>query len=244
MASLFPVLGILALAFGPIAFFLWYAYSRDQLEPEPRRLVLKLFGWGLLAAIPALLLQRVLPLPYWVMGLLVMPVVNELLKFWVVRQQVYRHPEFDEPLDGIIFAAAVALGFATVTLVLAMVLTYFRIAQVTVPGVNLALAPWRSVLSLFALQGIWGVAGHALWSSLWGYTLGLAKFSPAPQRRPLMLRGLLAAIACHATFNALAMEPSWWLNRLGLGLLVVVLWFVVMRCLRQAAAISPFRSQA
>ena len=39
--------------------------------------------------------------------------------------------------------------------------------------------------------------------------------------------------------NALALESSWWLNRVGLVLVIAVLWFVVMRCLRYALALSP-----
>jgi hypothetical protein len=51
--------------------------------------------------------------------------------------------------------------------------------------------------------------------------------------------GLLAAMLSHAAFNALALEPSWWLNRVGLVLVITALWFVVMRCLRYALALTP-----
>ena len=36
------------------------------------------------------------------------------------------------------------------------------------------------------------------------------------------------------------MEPDWWLNRVGLVLIVGVLLFVVLRCVRYAGALSPF----
>lgn len=54
-----------------------------------------------------------------------------------------------------------------------------------------------------------------------------------------MLRGLGAAILCHAAFNSLLLEANWWLNRLGLVALIALLWFVVLRCIRYALAIAP-----
>jgi hypothetical protein len=42
----------------------------------------------------------------------------------------------------------------------------------------------------------------------------------------------------HATFNALAMEPNWWLNRLGLVLVIALLGLVVRRCLNYALAMG------
>ena len=43
---------------------------------------------------------------------------EEIAKFLAVRLFVYRNHEFDEPLDGIIYAAAAALGFASLENVL------------------------------------------------------------------------------------------------------------------------------
>jgi len=43
-----PVLAILA-AFVPAVLWLWFFYSRDRYEREPKALIIKLFFWGLLA---------------------------------------------------------------------------------------------------------------------------------------------------------------------------------------------------
>ncbi|MEO1070286.1 MAG: PrsW family glutamic-type intramembrane protease, partial [Cyanobacteria bacterium J06638_6] len=100
------VVGIVALALAPLAFVLWFFYTRDRLNPEPRGLVLRVFLLGLLAFIPVFLVRQWIPSPPWLMAVLIVPVLAELAKFWVVRAGVYNHPEFDEPVDGIIFAAA------------------------------------------------------------------------------------------------------------------------------------------
>ncbi|MBE9138573.1 hypothetical protein IQ254_15475 [Nodosilinea sp. LEGE 07088] len=40
-------------------------------------------------------------------------------------------------------------------------------------------------------------------------------------------------------FNVLVLASIWWLNRLGLGLAIAILWFVVLRCLHYALALMP-----
>jgi RsiW-degrading membrane proteinase PrsW (M82 family) len=236
------VVGIVALAIAPLAFFLWFFYTRDKLEPEPRDLVLKIFFFGLLASIPVLLVQYWIPLPYWLMGLVIVPILAELAKFLVVRVGVYNHPEFDEPLDGIIFAAAAGLGFATLGVIGSMLLAYFNVSRVGIPATATSMATFKAVLEMFAVQGLLAAPGHALWSALWGYALGLAKFLPShAQTSRFVLQGLVAAMLAHAAFNALAMEPDWWLNRVGMVLLIAVLFWVVMVCIRKAEALSPYQ---
>lgn len=236
------VVGIVALALAPLAFVLWFFYTRDRLNPEPRGLVLKVFIGGLLAFIPVFLVRQLIPLPVWLLVVVVIPILAELAKFWVVKVGVYNHPEFDEPVDGIIFAAAAGLGFATLEVVGSMLYAYFTVARLGVPGEAIAASVWPAVLSMFALRGLLSGPGNALWSSLWGYALGLAKFSPRGTGNGLVRNGLLAAMLSHAAFNALALESNWWLNRVGLVLVIVVLWFVILRCLRYALAQTPKRS--
>lgn len=231
------LLGIVALALAPVAFFLWFFYTRDKLNPEPRGLILTLFILGLVASVPVLLLQQI-PLLPWLMAVIVVPIVSELAKFAVVYTKVYHHPEFDEPVDGIIFAAVTGLGFATLAVVGSMVLAYLNLLPLAVPNGD-QLPAWTAVLQMFALQGLLVAPGHALWSALWGYGLGRAKFSPAPQSKALVIRGLGAAMLCHAAFNSLLLESHWWLNRLGLVALIALLWFVVLRSIRYALALAP-----
>jgi RsiW-degrading membrane proteinase PrsW (M82 family) len=118
---------LLSLFFGfaPMFIFAWLVYQLDRYEKEPGRLLGGVFLWGaVVAAGSAFLINTLLGLEiYFFTGSeaatnlttasIVAPVVEESLKgfavlivFWVFRQ------EFDSLLDGILYAAITALGFA------------------------------------------------------------------------------------------------------------------------------------
>jgi RsiW-degrading membrane proteinase PrsW (M82 family) len=118
---------LLSLFFGfaPMFIFAWLVYQLDRYEKEPGRLLGGVFLWGaVVAAGSAFLINTLLGLEIYFFtgseaatnlttGSIVAPVVEESLKgfavlivFWVFRQ------EFDSLLDGILYAAITALGFA------------------------------------------------------------------------------------------------------------------------------------
>ena len=102
---------ILAVALGPCLFWLWFFIRRDRLEPEPQALVARLFFLGCASVVPAALLEAPIPAP--LDAILGAPVIEELTKLLVVYLFIYRHVEFDEPMDGITYGVSCALGFAT-----------------------------------------------------------------------------------------------------------------------------------
>lgn len=241
MTVISTVLGLIALVIAPIAFLLWYVYTRDKLNPEPRGLVFKIFLGGIIAASIIGLglgaLQALTSIPKAWLAVGVVPVLAELGKYIVVRWGVYDSAEFDEPVDGIIFAAVAGLGYATLENITTLLLTYFTVSQVTVPGTE-AISPLQAGLDLFAVRGLLGAIGHGLWSGFWGYGLGLAKFLPSGQGQGLVRVGLLAAMLSFALFNAMALLPGL-LPRLGMVALLAVSWFVILRALDRALALTP-----
>ena len=169
---------LLFLALAPGIFLLWYIYRKDRYEPEPLRLVLWIFLLGALSVIPAGLFETLFPES--ISGFIVAPVVEELTKFLVVFLFVYHRAEFNEPVDGIVYAAAASLGFATVE----------NILYVLDGGVATGIV--RAVAS---------VPGHVIFSCIWGAALGLAKFRPGPSRFGIVAAGLLGAMVLHGVFN-------------------------------------------
>lgn len=179
--SLFLMIELLLLAVIPGIVVMWYIYSKDTTEPEPIRLVIRVF----LFSAGATLIFGCLPIPDidpLFDASIVAPVCEELLKFSIVYLLVYRLDEFDEPVDGIIYSTASALGFATME----------NIFYVFENGIGTGIL--RAVLS---------VPGHALDSCFWGFALGVAKFRPSDQQKPIIFAGLCAAMVSHGLFNFL-----------------------------------------
>jgi hypothetical protein len=117
--------------------------------------------------------------------------VEELIKLFMVYIYAYRQPAFDEPLDGVIYSATAALGFAAVE--------------------NIVYLAQNDPM-LVLLRGPLSNPGHALFSSVWGLSMSRAKAAPnlARERFPIIMRGWLAASILHSLFDILLVASSRW----------------------------------
>jgi RsiW-degrading membrane proteinase PrsW (M82 family) len=220
------MLELLVLAIAPALFIFLYIYRKDCYEPEPLSLVLWVFFLGALSVIPALLLE----MPFTDEGVsstIAAPVIEESLKFLVVFLTIYRNPKFDEPMDGIVYAMAAGLGFATIE----------NIFYVLDGGVAVGI-----------LRAIASVPGHVIFSCIWGFALGTAKFRPETKRIWIILPGLFGAMFLHGLFN-FSLE---FLEASGIVLILFVIipagWWMTCRNIRcahtdPASASSRFLSQ-
>jgi RsiW-degrading membrane proteinase PrsW (M82 family) len=229
-------LGALIVPMIPGVLWLWVFYRTDWYEPEPKRLVLATYGLGILAILPAFAGERLAgwffpflsrlvddgaaQFPVWpaLMGcFLVVGPCEEISKFLAVRLFVYDHEEFDEPLDGVIYAAAAALGFASLENVL----------YVTDWHTGHVLWGTLGVRSLFALPG------HVIFAATWGYALGRKKFD----RRYPLLGMVLAASLLHGLYDFLLLYPP---TRPLVFLYMSLMVPVLVRQIRLLRARSPF----
>jgi RsiW-degrading membrane proteinase PrsW (M82 family) len=215
--------------------FLWAFYREDRHEHEPIWMVALALGWGALAIVPALWLEgRLLPaglsgedpLKMRVLGLLlVVGPVEEFCKFAGVRFYIWRHSQFNEPMDGIIYAAAAATGFALVENF------YFMVDQ---PAAILGRGPA-------------GTLAHILFAGFWGSALGWARFCSPWRGRGLIALGLLWGSLSHGLFDLLSLSANYdlpgWAARLGLALLMVGSYLVLRRQMLRASAESPFQKE-
>jgi RsiW-degrading membrane proteinase PrsW (M82 family) len=230
-------LAALLLPMVPGVIWLWIFYRTDWYEPEPKRLVLATFGLGVLSILPAFAGERaaalvypflehieqatqshnVAALPMLVGCFLVIGPCEEVAKFLAVRLFVYRHREFNEPLDGIIYAAAAALGFAS----LENVLYVFDWHTHTVHWGTLGV---RSLLAL---------PGHVIFSTTWGYALGRKRFNANYRVWPMVL----LAAWLHGLYDFLLMYPP---TRALIVLYMSLMVPVIVRQIRQLRSESPF----
>jgi len=118
------LLSILA-GFLPMLLYAWLVYFMDRYEKEPGKLLGGVFLWGaVVAAGGAFLVNSALGMSVLAFtgsetaadlatGSLIAPVVEETLKaFAILVVYLLFRSEFDSYLDGIVYAAIAALGFA------------------------------------------------------------------------------------------------------------------------------------
>lgn len=192
------------LGFVPMFFLAGLIYWLDRYEKEPKLLLGGVFGWGaIVAVIGALILQIVLNESVLALtgsevageiagSSLFAPVTEEVLKGLAVLLVflIFRH-EFDSILDGIVYAAIVALGFAATE----DVLYYFSSYQEE--GMS-------GLLILFFLRFVIFGWQHAFFTAFTGIGLAVARLT----RNPLLqvaspVAGLFVAMFFHSLHNSL-----------------------------------------
>lgn len=173
-------------------------YLRKDAHPEPNRLVLKIFFFGIIAAFLAIFLERgfhflisFLKNQKTLSSILAIflggALIEEYSKYLAVRIGVYKNSELDESVDILLYMIISALGFASLENIL--VLSSFH-PFLTI-GKALETMAWRFVSATFL---------HALCSGLVGYFLALS-FLYSKKRRWLVLAGLIIATALHGLYN-------------------------------------------
>src|SRR5262249_32752502 len=226
--SVQPVLILrLLLAILPPLALVAFFYRQDRREPEPRGHVAGAFALGLLTVAPALLLaqlaERLLPgLAASTAGdaFVLTGGIEEASKLAVLLASVYGWTEFDEPMDGIVYAVALSLGFATT---------------------ENALYVLRGGAAVAALRAFFTVPGHALVGAVLGYCVGRARVS---RRRlhsaALLAGGFLLAASLHGLFDFILLVTSGWRALSLLSVLSAALWVLALRWMRSAQIRSPF----
>ncbi|MBP1466352.1 PrsW family intramembrane metalloprotease [Candidatus Chloroploca sp. M-50] len=222
MAFLIAVL----LSFIPAFFYASIVYWLDRFEKEPKRLLVGAFLWGALVATigaiiwtsalevgVAMLIADELMLEFTGTALLA-PIVEEVLKGIAVGLIFLIAPyEFDSVLDGMVYGAITALGFAATENVLYL---YFLGYQD---------GGYESMFALFILRVILGGWGHAVYTAFFGMGLALARLRRGTFSRIFFpLLGLFIAIFLHALHNGMAVLLGEALGLAGLALILMVDW--------------------
>jgi RsiW-degrading membrane proteinase PrsW (M82 family) len=163
------ILAGVVLALVPAFIWLAFFYLQDRLEPEPKGYILGVFLLGALlaSAVGIPLVENLFRVSKWIYSdtlttilgsILVVGFIQEFLKYAAVRYSVFPSAEFDEATDGVIYATAAGLGYATVLNI------QFVIAN---GGVALGSSVIRMVVVALAQASFAGITG---------YFLGRAKF--------------------------------------------------------------------
>lgn len=189
---------LLSVAIAPALALLSYFYLRKEIAKEPSKLLLHSFIYGAILTFPILFIQHVIQEEELFSSLflhqaLVTSALEEFFKWLILVIAIYKHVEFDDPYDGILYGASVALGFATVENIL-FLLNF---------GMDAAF-----------IRALLPVSSHALFGVVMGYYLGRAKFSARKAKNEITY-AFLASFFLHTVYNSILIIK-------GLDLLLIV----------------------
>jgi RsiW-degrading membrane proteinase PrsW (M82 family) len=182
----------------PALVAMWLVDRLDRKRPEPPRLRRLVAFVGMLSVIPAVALESVVTsaatgvveprMTYQgatFHAFVIAAAIEEACKIAVVYWVVWRRPEFDERMDGIVYASRAGLGFALVENVL------YLLQQDSLGG----------QLQTWILRAVLAVPGHAMWTGMIGAMAARRRFD----RRGLgLVGGYLLAVAFHGAYDLCA----------------------------------------
>lgn len=187
---------ILITVFAFIPSIIWLIFFlKEDLHPEPKRMIVYVFCAGALASIPALALQLIFqkfiaqPLNAFLLLILGIALIEEISKFFATYLSVKNEPAFDEPVDAMIYMVVAALGFATIENLFIMgdKMYYLTLGNIT------------ASINVLGFRFIGATLLHALTAALIGYYWALGRKLGKLKSRIIL--GVVAATIVHFIFN-------------------------------------------
>lgn len=207
----------------PVIVVLYYIRRVDRFHAEPMKLLRRLFIMGMIIVIPIVIVEFIFAylnpfegtLDALYNAFVVAGITEETFKWLVVMIFAFRSLEYDEPLDGIVYAVFVSMGFAIVENVM-YVYNY---------GIG------NAVMRAFT-----AVPAHMLFGVMSGYYLSLYKFVG---RRKYIILSLVMPILLHGTYNFLLLGHSYLL--ILFIPYIIFMWVISTRRIKKYQMISKVR---
>ncbi len=211
----------------PAVALMLYIYNQDKIEKEPRDLLWKLAGLGVLAALAASLLETageflltgqlpsdmpVYPVFY---AFLVVATAEEGMKYLLMKKITWKHPAFDYKFDAIVYSVFCSLGFAAFENILYV---------------------WNYGLSVAVVRAIISIPGHMSFAVAMGYFYGLGKLyanrGDEKKSTKCLWTAFISASLIHGFFDACLMLENAVATIVFL-VFIVVLYIVIFRLIRK-----------
>ncbi len=208
----------------PGVLWVWYFYKKDKYDPEPRKLIVRDFIWGMIIVLPVSVLEAPFSnlltsqTPLFVLffaTIFIVGLLEEGAKSYLVYVFHYRHPEFDEPLDGIIYGVTVGLGFAAFENLVYTMLYGYQVGLV------------RAILTSLA---------HASFTGIFGYFIARAKMK---SKKRLVIYGYFLVSLIHGLYDFLIIGQI--IGLLSTIIIVFTLQVYLALLIKKMVKISPFK---
>lgn len=207
----------------PVAILVGIIYYFDRKQPEPPAQLAKAVFYGAISAIIALILSLLLGIPQdsigcgedgnpiakalydALFGAAIPEEAAKMLMLWLV---IRNNKHFDEHLDGIVYAACVALGFAGLE--------------------NIMYVFANGDMGTIIARAIYSVPGHYAFGVMMGYFLTLAYFHKGSkeEKTKYYILAYVTPVAFHFVYDAILMtqDTGVWFSGL---LSLLFFWFII-----------------
>jgi RsiW-degrading membrane proteinase PrsW (M82 family) len=176
----------------------WYIYTRDKYEKESRLQLAITFSMGLLITMPVMKIESWAHHMGWddtsnllatlVSSFIIVSLTEELIKYLCLMAYPYQRPFFNEPMDGIVYAVMISMGFATLE----------NILYATQYGIGTTL-----------LRAFTAVPAHAAFAIIMGYYVGLSKFTfKRSTKMTYLALGLAIPIGIHGLYDFFILQEA------------------------------------
>lgn len=221
---------LLGISILPVILLLIYIYRQDKYEKEPIGMLLLAFVGGILSIFLDLILVGIVNGIWYSDTVFYSAFIEagfpeELCKFFILFLFFWWNKNFNEYMDGIVYATFVSLGFACLENILYV---------------------FDSGFGTGVMRAIISVPGHFLFGVLMGYFFSLAKFDKSNTLIYLILSVLVPGIV-HGLFDWLLMVT----DTMGTGGQIVILgifivgdillWIAGVRSIRKHRENSQFK---
>lgn len=224
----------LSLALGPVFIILLFIYFQDKYDKEPVKTLLISLLLGIVSVVPAIIIELFYEYAFnfantsnnivsFLYAFLGVGLTEEACKFIVLFLFIYKNKNFTEPLDGIVYAVFVSLGFAAIE------------------NVGYVISSDDPVFTAFS-RSLTAVPAHATFGVFMGYYFGIARFTYKFKRPKLLALAVIVPAIAHGFYNAFLFIDCLYCPIVSLIFLV---FFIVLslRIISRYQKLSPFKKK-
>lgn len=199
----------------PALALLSFFYLKDRIT-EPIQLIIRTFVLGALLVFPIMFIQYAFASEgitnnSFIQSFFLVAFFEEFFKWFIFMYTIYHRSEFDAHYDGIVYAVAISLGFATVE----------NILYLFTNGIEYAFS-----------RALFPVSSHALFGVIMGFYFGKAKVENDHKKWNILLAFFIPFIL-HGIYNyILKTERQNWIYIL--IPFMIALWFLGLRRMKLA----------
>jgi RsiW-degrading membrane proteinase PrsW (M82 family) len=220
--------GLLFISLSPVLIIAFYIYIRDKYEKEPFGHLLKALLTGVIIILPVVLIEKYLisfsnqfetfsKAAYH--GFVVASLTEEGFKYIGFILLFWGNKNFNEKFDGIVYAAYISLGFATIENILYVL---------------------QGDLYIGIARALTAVPAHALFGTVMGYYFGLARFYPGLRQKYLVMAFLMPYL-WHGLYDFLLLGQNQLLLLIFIPF-IIFFWINGFRKMKKLSDESLFRS--